>query len=96
MGVTRSSWYLAGLAQGHIQAEAHGLELFVFHLHGGVFGLTLLKAHICILLHCKFLRFLVFHADILHYLHKMQPHFVNIAEVQKGISPGGWEGTVYF
>ena len=69
---------LAGLAPGHIQAEAHGLELFVFHLHGGVFGLTLLKAHICIFLHCKFLRFLVFHADflriILHYLHKNCNH----------------------
>ena len=69
---------LAGLAPGHIQAETHGLELFVFRLHGGVFRLTLLKAHVCIFFHCIFLRFLVFHADflriILHYLHKNCNH----------------------
>ena len=77
-GCDQIQLYLARLAPRHIQAEAHGLELFVFHLHGGVLGLTLLKAHVCIFLHCIFLRFLVFHADflriILHYLHKNCNH----------------------
>ena len=79
-GCDQIQLYLARLAPGHIQAEAHGLELFVFRLHGGVFGLTLLKTHICILLHCNFLRFLVFHADFLriiqHYLHKKCNHIL--------------------
>ena len=69
---------LARPAPRHIQAEAHALELLELRLHRGVFRLTLLKAHVCIFLHCIFLRFLVFHADflriILHYLHKNCNH----------------------